>query len=74
MKCGKEGDCKVYNEKRLDSVHGGYNGGRACWVIKDSLCGIEFKRECEVCEFYMGVVREEGINFMLLEKLLDRMR
>ncbi len=32
------GACTTASEERLDGVHGGKCGGRACWVIAGTLC------------------------------------
>ena len=84
--CGREeggkrahemGVCPVYHETRLNGVHKGKNGGRACWVIEGSLCnnkkqghfGEKFK-ECVHCEFYRKVKKEAGADFLLSPTLL----
>ena len=50
--CGREpngskvedlGVCPSSTENRLDGVHGGMNGGRACWVVGGTMCGGEFQ-------------------------------
>ncbi len=47
-RCGREpggvkvhelGECKAATEEKLDGVHDGENGGRACWVIAGTMCG-----------------------------------
>jgi hypothetical protein len=46
-KCGREdggarveelGVCLASTETRLNGVHDGTNGGRACWVLEGTLC------------------------------------
>lgn len=31
-------DCPARSETKLDGIHGGKNGGRACWVIAGTKC------------------------------------
>ena len=47
-KCGRQpggekapelGVCVAATDKTRNNVHGGVNGGRACWVIAGTLCG-----------------------------------
>lgn len=52
----------------LDGTNGGTNGGRACWVVADTLCGDRpsgpYERkihECRKCSFYALVHVEEGL-------------
>jgi hypothetical protein len=84
-KCGREsggtmtykaGVCPASTEKQLNAVHGGKNGGRACWVIKstsakDDIMGVDSKKSesCMSCNFYQLVKAAEGkhlwpISFM----------
>jgi hypothetical protein len=60
--------CPAAKEKSLDGIHGGMNGGRACWAVagktgrEHNSCGCSnscFKR----CNFYVKVRIEEGMNF-----------
>ena len=89
-KCGREvggvkiremGICPVALEKKLNAIHEGKNGGRACWIVEGSLCGNkvqgEFGKkftECVHCEFYKEVKHEEGSKFVLSPKLLRIIR
>ena len=73
--CGREpggrnerelGACPASTERRLDGVHGGTNGGRACWLIAGTLCkgevqGTHAKKisTCKDCEFAKQVFKEE---------------
>lgn len=76
-KCGREpggkkekelGVCPVSVEQRVDGVHGGVNGGRACWAIAETFCEdkaqgtvAEKIGDCLVdCSFYKKVTMEEG--------------
>lgn len=75
-KCGRQpegthvsdlGVCPAATLSKLDGVHGGTNGGRACWVIAGTLCGglvqgtyAKKSANCRQCDFYMHVAAEEG--------------
>ena len=90
MKCGRGpkgakikqlGVCPAASEKRLDSIHGGINSGRACWVVAGTLCGGtvqgSFARKqvaCKRCDFYNKVQREEGVAVESTGKLLSRLK
>jgi len=82
MKCGfgpnaaktKTQDvCPAARENRLDGVHGGKHGGRACWVVNNTFdCGNgalgDFNNKypiCMNCKFYWKVRDEEGNQFEL---------
>lgn len=74
-KCGREkggsnavelGVCVATEEKKLNGVHGGTNAGRACWVVKNTLCGGNVQSnlavklgKCVACDFYKTVMGEE---------------
>jgi hypothetical protein len=89
MQCGREpggareselGACPVGLERRLDTVHGGCNAGRACWIVAGSLCGGEVQgtfaakyQNCKKCEFYQRVQKEEYPAFKLAPVLLAMM-
>ena len=71
--------CPAMSIPVLNGVHGGSQGGRSCWVVKDTLCGGRKSgvwsakiNECRSCGFYGMVMQEEGIDFMLLSALHDR--
>ncbi len=75
------GICPGYNEKRLDAVHEGRNAGRACWVVAGTLCGGKVQgsfakkyENCEKCDFYQVVKKEEGHHFQLSVLLLSKMK
>jgi len=63
--------CAAAKESRLDGVHGGRFGGRACWFVNDtSECGVgasgDFSNKypvCMNCKFYWKVREEEGEYF-----------
>jgi len=81
MKCGFgpkgakakiRGVCPAAGENRLNGVHGGMNGGRACWFVdntfacnKEMLSG-DFSNKyptCKNCDFYWHVKNEQGEEF-----------
>jgi hypothetical protein len=88
-RCGREpggaresqlGKCPAALERRLDSVHQGKNGGRACWVVAGTLCKGEVQgsfakkfSNCKECDFYLAVRKEEGGRFELSATLLGRL-
>lgn len=89
-RCGKEpggvnvqelGPCPATTEGRLDGVHGGKNGGRACWVVDSTLCNNKVQGTfgkkfsiCLDCDFYQLVKQEENTKFFLAAILLDRLQ
>lgn len=88
-KCGREklgkedgpGICPAVGEKRLHQVHDGAQAGRACWVVAGTMCGgikqgtFAMKYDnCEKCDFYQLVKREEGAKFELSVILLRRLK
>lgn len=84
--CGKEthgrhsrelGVCPAALESRLDGIHAGKNGGRACWVVGGTLCGgnappsfVLKRKACETCTFYRSVKEEEGDDFILSDDMM----
>lgn len=88
-KCGREpggerakdlGVCAAATEKKLDGIHEGKNAGRTCWVVTGTLCKGEVQgtfaqkyKNCEKCEFYQEVRKEEGGKFMLSAVLLNKL-
>ncbi len=75
------GICPAYTEKRLNSEHGGLNAGRACWVVAGTLCGGSVQGSfakkydnCEKCDFYQLVKREESPNYKMSIVLLSKLR
>ena len=74
-RCGREprgaksvelGVCPAATEARLNGIHSGRNGGRACWAIAGTLCGGTVQgsfatklSNCLKCEFYQAVLKEE---------------
>ena len=87
--CGREpggigqdtGICPAALETRLDGAHGGTNAGRACWIIAGTLCGgreqgtfAKKYHNCEKCDFFQQVRKEEGPGYQLSILLLKRLR
>lgn len=89
-KCGREpggrnaaalGICPATTDPRLHGVHGGKNGGRACWMIAGTLCGGKIQgtfgmkyKTCEQCDFYQNTRAEERSEFKLSALLLNKMK
>ncbi|MFH1238746.1 MAG: hypothetical protein V1653_01375 [bacterium] len=77
-KTSELGVCPAAIELAADGIHGGKNGGRCCWVIAGTLCKGEiqgsfakkFVQNCQKCDFYILVKREEG-KFQLSNVLLN---
>lgn len=71
--------CPASLADSLDGVNGGRSGGRACWVVNDTLCNgrpsgpYEQKiHECRKCAFYARVHVEEALGVQTTEVLLER--
>lgn len=80
MTAAGDNACPVCKEQKLDGIHGGVNGGRACWTIPHTLCGGSRQgtfgskfSNCMSCEFYKLVKNEEGGEFKLSATLLARL-
>lgn len=85
-KCGREqggpktaelGVCPASKATRANMIHGGKNGGRACWAVAGTLCGGKIQGtfsakmgSCLVCDFYKQVGREEGTGLMPTKQIL----
>jgi hypothetical protein len=80
MRCGNRPDngkrprkrCPACNESLLNGIHGGMNGGRACWAINGTLCGGTRQKRfdkkqnmCRSCTFFQNVQREESADHIL---------
>lgn len=82
--CGREpggaearlkGTCPAAMDASADGVNSGRNGGRVCWAISGTFCGIENENSasrkfisCLSCDFFYQVLQEEGLaNFKLLK-------
>ena len=88
--CGREpgganveslGVCPASTEVRLNGVHDGQFAGRACWVVERTLCAskvqgtYEHKRkDCQNCEFYLEIRREEGLKFNYSNLLMLKLK
>lgn len=75
------GICPATTENRLDGVHDGKNSGRACWVVAGTFCKGEVQgtfakklKDCELCDFYQMVKKEEVPRFQLSVTLLNKLR
>ncbi|TAL26041.1 MAG: hypothetical protein EPN94_04125 [Nitrospirae bacterium] len=75
------GICPATMEKRLHGIHEGENAGRVCWVVVGTLCKGEVQgsfaqkfKNCEKCEFYQIVRKEEGGKFVLSAVLLKKLK
>lgn len=74
-KSGLDGPCTAALEKEADGVNGGRNGGRVCWAISGTFCGMQVEGteamkfvSCLSCDFFFQVLQEEGLaNFKLLK-------
>lgn len=89
-KCGREpggekeaelGVCLAVTDTRLDGVHDGTNGGRACWAIAGTLCGGEVQgtyaakeENCLKCEFYQEVYKGAGKSFTGVMSLFSMLK
>ena len=89
-RCGREpnglltpelGICPAAVETKLDGIHHGKHAGRACWVVSGTLCegdiqGTFAKKfdNCNKCNFYNLVKKEERANFTLSATLLSIMK
>lgn len=89
-KCGRQpggehekdlGICPATTEKNLDGIHGGKNAGRACWVVAGTLCKGQVQgsfaqkyKNCDACDFYQSVKKEEGSQFFLSAILLGKLK
>ncbi len=75
------GLCPATVESALDDVHEGKNAGRSCWVVSGTLCKGEAQgtfaqkyKNCEICDFYQTVRKEEGHNFTYSLLLLGKLK
>ena len=62
------GTCSAATQELAHGLHGGINGGRACWAISGTLCGGEAQGSfaakfgaCRACDFYQIVHGEESL-------------
>ena len=80
-RCGNEDKCPAKREARLNGIHGGENGGRACWVVHGTFCDNEIQgshaekyKKCYECEAYKIVRKEATPNFQLAGSLLNKLK
>ena len=80
-KTGELGVCPTAMESRLAGTHDGKFAGRACWIVAGTLCGgkeqgtfAQKYHNCEKCDFYQHVKREEGPKFKLSIILLNLLK
>jgi len=85
-KCGREpggkraaelGVCPAAINECLNGTHHGKNAGRSCWVVAGTFCKGEVQGnfakkflDCEKCEFYQLVKKEESPKFQFLSALI----
>ena len=76
-KIAELGICPAALEKRTNGANGGKNGGRACWVLSGTLCGNSVQGSfaskvinCQRCDVYQIVSKEEGPNFQSARNIL----
>lgn len=89
-KCGRQeggehvhdlGVCPAATEQRLNGVHVGKNAGRACWVVAGTMCGGKVQgtfahkyENCETCDFFKAVKKEESSKYQLSIVLLNKLK
>lgn len=73
--------CPAAKASGLDGVNGGARGGRACWVVEDTLCegrpSGPYERKitmCQKCAFYHRVAVEQGLDYESGEGLTPMLR
>lgn len=86
-KCGREpmgakvhelGICPAATSQKLNGIHMGKNGGRACWIVAGTFCKGEVQgsfakklSQCISCDFYNAVKAEEKDSFKTSSSLLQ---
>jgi hypothetical protein len=80
-KADELGTCPAAEEKKLNEVHGGVNGGRACWVVRNTMCDgiidsniVEKYERCKECDFMKFVASEEKDGYIFASELFNIMR
>ncbi len=65
---GKHRSCPIAADTSANTLNGGVNGGRICWIIAETCCNGEVqcsnlhrKSSCFSCEFRYKVSAEEGL-------------
>jgi hypothetical protein len=90
MKCGREpgsakvselGTCPASTFAKASGIHGGKDAGRCCWIVAGSLCDGKISgtyahkiKDCLNCEFYKLIRKEESNKFLMLIKLLNKIK
>lgn len=66
------GICPAASLNQLNGIHGGLNGGRACWALTGTLCASQVQgsfaskmKNCIGCIVYKMVIKEEGATNIL---------
>ena len=88
-KCGRElggakvrefGVCPAATETRAEGIHGGKNGGRACWAITGTLCRgetqgrfVDKAKGCLRCDFFELVQRDEGKDLRNVQEIQSKL-
>lgn len=69
--------CPALTATALCGIHGGMNGGRACWTVRGTFCAgqtqgtMDEKRPaCGDCSFFRSVAAEEGPWFLGSEAIV----
>ena len=64
-------NCPVPLKMSLDGIHGGKNGGRACWAVLHTTCNGKvqdtFQKKynmCGRCDFYNIVKKQQGDSLL----------
>jgi hypothetical protein len=80
-KVAQYGVCPASTEPRVDGLHGGTSGGRACWAVTGTFCGGVVQgtfaaklANCMTCEFYVTVAREEGPALLKPRHVIERLQ
>ncbi len=75
------GLCPAVIEISLGGAHDGEFSGRACWVLEGTFCKgtiqgncAEKRKECEKCDFYEYVKKQEGSDFLSVVTLLQMIK
>lgn len=69
------GTCPASQPGEGEGLNGGKDRGRICWAVAGSYCGEHVQGtfaqkldNCMTCEFFTGVLAEEGDNLKFLIK------
>ena len=89
-KCGREengskvqelGICIASTVKKINGVHNGKNGGRACWAIAGTLCkgavqgsAVSKSKDCTKCDFYQLVRKQEVGKFLMSGQIMRMLK